>query len=187
MQVSMPSAEHIDLQQAERVEIVLVPFDDGAVVHGGVADGHDFRQAARASARSRRHAGRGGAESRSAPASSSSTRASSGSGRIEPGLADMMLPAGSNCSGPRWWWRARRRYPRTGPAPCRPRARQPPAIADDGGGEAGAVAAVAGIDILDHLLAPLMLEIDVDVGRLLALGRDEALEQEIDLGRDRQW
>ena len=28
-----------------------------------------------------------------------------------------------------------------------------------------------------------MLEIDVDVGRLLALGRDEALEQEIDLGR----
>ena len=28
-----------------------------------------------------------------------------------------------------------------------------------------------------------MLEIDVDVGRLLPLGRDEALEQEIDLGR----
>src|SRR5262245_974913 len=28
-----------------------------------------------------------------------------------------------------------------------------------------------------------MLEIDVDVRRLLALGRDEALEQEIDLGR----
>ena len=59
------------------------------------------------------------------------------------------------------------------------------AIADDGGGEPGAVAAVAGIDILDHLLAPLVLEIDVDVGRLLALGRDEALEQQIDLGRDR--
>ena len=49
----------------------------------------------------------------------------------------------------------------------------------------GAVAAVAGVDILDHLLAPLVLEIDVDVGRLVALRRDEALEQEIDLGRDR--
>ena len=61
--------------------------------------------------------------------------------------------------------------------------RRAPAIGDDGGGDPGAVAAVAGIDILDHLLAPLMLEIDVDVGRLLPLGRDEALEQEIDLGR----
>ncbi len=27
-----------------------------------------------------------------------------------------------------------------------------------------------------------MLEIDVDIGRLLPLGRDEALEQEVDLG-----
>ena len=61
--------------------------------------------------------------------------------------------------------------------------RRAPAIGDDGRGNPGAVAAVAGIDILDHLLAPLVLEIDVDVGRLLALGRDEALEQEIDLGR----
>ena len=56
------------------------------------------------------------------------------------------------------------------------------AIADHGGGDAGAVAAVAGVDILDHLLAALVLEIDVDVGRLFALGRDEALEQQIDLG-----
>ena len=59
---------------------------------------------------------------------------------------------------------------------------KPPAIANDGGGQPGAVAAVTGIDILNDLLAPLMLEIDVDVGRLLAFGRDEALEQEIDLG-----
>ncbi len=60
--------------------------------------------------------------------------------------------------------------------------RRAAAIGDDGGRQAGAVAAVAGIDILDHLLAPLMLEVDVDVGRLFALGRDEALEQKIDLG-----
>ena len=56
-------------------------------------------------------------------------------------------------------------------------------IADDGRGDAGAVAAVALVDILDHLLAPLMLEIDVDVGRLLALLRDEAREQQIVLRR----
>ena len=41
--------------------------------------------------------------------------------------------------------------------------------------------AVTLIDVLDHLFAPLVLEIDIDVGRLLAFLRDEALEQEIDL------
>ena len=34
------------------------------------------------------------------------------------------------------------------------------------------------VDVLDDLLAPLVLEVDVDVGRLVALGRDEALEQQ---------
>ncbi len=33
-------AEHVDLENAERVEIVLVPFDEGAVGHGAVADRH---------------------------------------------------------------------------------------------------------------------------------------------------
>src|SRR6185437_5455876 len=56
------------------------------------------------------------------------------------------------------------------------------AIGDHGRGQRCAVMAIALVDVLDHLLAPLMLEIDVDVGRLLALFRDEALEQKIDLG-----
>ncbi len=54
------------------------------------------------------------------------------------------------------------------------------AVADHGGGEPGAVAAVFLIDVLDHFLAPLVLEIDIDVGRLVARGADEALEQHID-------
>ena len=33
-----------------------------------------------------------------------------------------------------------------------------------------AVAAIGLVDVLDHLLAPLVLEVDVDVGRLVALG-----------------
>ena len=41
------------------------------------------------------------------------------------------------------------------------------------------VAAVFVVNVLDHLLAPLMLEIDIDVGRLLALLGDEALEQQV--------
>jgi hypothetical protein len=43
---------------------------------------------------------------------------------------------------------------------------------------AARVAAVLSVDVLDHLFAPLMLEVDVDVGRLASLLRDEALEQQ---------
>ncbi|MNR07414.1 hypothetical protein D3C85_1235310 [compost metagenome] len=43
--------------------------------------------------------------------------------------------------------------------------------------------AVAVIDILDDLLAPLVLEVDVDVGRLVAVGGQEALEQQVVAGR----
>ena len=56
------------------------------------------------------------------------------------------------------------------------------AVVDDGGADGGALAAVAAVEILDHLLAPLVLEIHVDVGRLAPLGRDEALEQHVDAG-----
>src|SRR5256885_6068912 len=57
------------------------------------------------------------------------------------------------------------------------------AVADHGRGDAGAVAAVFVVDVLDDLLAPLMLEIDIDVGRLAARGADKALEQHVDLRR----
>ena len=40
-----------------------------------------------------------------------------------------------------------------------------------------ALARVLLIEILDHVLAPLVLEVDVDVGWLVALARDEALEE----------
>ena len=41
------------------------------------------------------------------------------------------------------------------------------------------MAAVFVVDVLDHLFAPLVLEIDVDVRRLAALGGEETLEEEI--------
>src|SRR3546814_16178074 len=46
-----------------------------------------------------------------------------------------------------------------------------------------AVAAVGLVDPLDDLLASFVLEVDVDVRRLLALARDEPLEQELVLDR----
>ena len=57
------------------------------------------------------------------------------------------------------------------------------AIGDDGRGDAGMVASVVLVDVLDHLLAPLVLEIHVDVGRLAAIGGDKALEQEVAIAR----
>ena len=53
------------------------------------------------------------------------------------------------------------------------------AIRDHGGGDAGALAAIFLVDILDDLLAPLVLEIDVDVRRFAPFRRNEALEQKI--------
>ena len=47
MQVSMPSASTSTLIDAQRVEVVLVPFDDGAVRHGGVLDRHQLVEPAR--------------------------------------------------------------------------------------------------------------------------------------------
>ena len=37
--------QHVDLHQAEHVDIVLIPFDEGAILHGGVTDRHDVIEA----------------------------------------------------------------------------------------------------------------------------------------------
>src|SRR5256886_16969023 len=47
----------------------------------------------------------------------------------------------------------------------------------------GAVTAISPVDILHPLLAPRMLEVDVDVGRLQPFLGNKTLEQQIDLGR----
>src|SRR5262245_35758597 len=35
-------AKHVDFQDAKRIEIILVPFDEGTVVHRRIADRYDF-------------------------------------------------------------------------------------------------------------------------------------------------
>ena len=54
------------------------------------------------------------------------------------------------------------------------------AIADDFSGHAGALAAIFFVDVLDDFFTPFVLEIDVDIRRLVAGGTDEALEKQID-------
>ena len=55
-----------------------------------------------------------------------------------------------------------------------------PAIGDDHAGHGGTIAAIFVVEILQNLLPPFVLEIDVDIGRLAACGTDETLEQHID-------
>ncbi len=56
-------------------------------------------------------------------------------------------------------------------------------VGDDVGDLRGAVAPVALVDVLDHLLAALVLDVEVDVGRAVAFGRQEALEQQAEVDR----
>src|SRR5690606_14741094 len=56
-------------------------------------------------------------------------------------------------------------------------------VGNDIGGEPGAAAAIFLIDILHHLLAPFVLEIDIDIGRFVALRGDETAEDQIGLAR----
>ena len=173
--------EDVDLENADGVEIVLVPFDAGALLHRRVLDRHHLVEPAAGDdeaadvlgemprkadqlAREREHPGK--------------LRV----GGIEPNAARVLLRHGLG---------------RPAPQHAGERAdgvlRQPErladladgaagAVADHGRREAGAVAAVALVDVLDDDLAPLVLEIDVDVRRLATVGGDEALEQEIDAG-----
>ncbi len=53
------------------------------------------------------------------------------------------------------------------------------AIVHDRRANGGALAAIAFVNILDDLFAPLVLEIDIDVGRLIAVCRNEAGEQQV--------
>ena len=174
--------QHVDLQNTKRVEVVLVPFDDRAVIHRRVHDRRDLvepvagddeaaavlREVARETdqfagqiqrQRQRRRARiePGGAR----PLLADRRRTLAPDGVVE--RDDRVVGQAEDLGG-----FADRRAGAIG----RDRARQPRPLA-----------AVALVDVLDDLLAPLVLEIDVDVGRFAALGRNEALEQQVEARR----
>ena len=179
MQVSMPSASTSILSMLQGVEIVLVPLDHGAVGHGRVLDRDQVAQGAfrddeaadmLAEVAREAHQLLGEVEG----------QAQGRVGGVEAGLAQGRLVQPLAAIAPD---RAAERFLDVGGEAHDLgdlAHRRLGAVADHGGGQRGMVAAVGAVDPLDHLLAPLMLEIDVDVGRLVALGRDEALEQQVD-------
>ena len=170
-------AEHVHLEEPQGFEVVLVPLDDGTVVHGRVLDRHEFGQGA----------------ARDDEAADVL--------RQVPGEAEYLVHEVEELAGDLALWveasGSKARVDRFALVPPGHGLRQqvdqvevePQGFADiaDGasrpvgderGGQRRTIAAVALVDVLDHLLAPLVLEVDVDVRRFVALLRDEALEQE---------
>ncbi len=174
--------EDVDLEQAHGVEIVLVPLDDAAPGHGGVFQGHQLveplagdheaagmlRQVAR---KAGQLAGQRGPD-----------RALLGAQRLERAahdgrVVDVAQAPGGVLDEARVDSQGLAGVPQGAAAP----------VGDDHGGQGGVGAPVAGVDILDNLLAAMMLEIHVDVGRLAALAADEPGKEQsagdgIDLG-----
>ena len=91
-------------------------------------------------------------------------------GGIEPGLADVLVGDLAVAVAPDQAGKPGRHVLREAHGLADLADRHARAVVDDGGADGGALAAVALVEVLDHLLAPLVLEIDVDVGRL-ARGR----------------
>ncbi len=171
-----PERQAIDLQQPERIEVVLVPLQDRALRHRRILDGHHpldeiagddeaadvLRQV---TGKAHQLVGeRGEPDDRRIV-------------RLESCLADALghdvaaVPPREHAGEPV----DLREVEPERLADVAHRALRP--VGDERGGDRRAVAAVFPVHVLHHLFAALVLEVDVDVGRLVALAADEALEQ----------
>ena len=171
--------QHVDLVDLQGIQIVLVPFDDGAVLHGRVLDRHQLveptlgqdeaadmlREMAREAAQGRRQFER---------------QRQPGIGGIEAGLAHMIDIDAARAHAPHRVGHHAHRVGRQAERLADLADGAAASVGDHRGGQRGARAAFLAVDPLDHLLAPLVLEIDVDVGRLVAFVGQEALEQDFD-------
>ena len=169
--------QQVHLEQAEILQVVLVPLDDRPAGPRRVLDRHqvvDRLVAEQEPARMDREVPRHAPDLLAQPEEVAVQR----SGRVEPGVRQ-----------PRRIERTATRQQPGGAAdrgsgdPERPADLphgRPAAIADDVRHHGGVVAAVLPVDVPDHLLAPRMHDVEVDVGRLAPLARQEPLEQQID-------
>ena len=169
-------AEHIDLHEFQRVDIVLVPFDDLAIIHRCRLDRHQLIKPIE-----RQHK-------------------TAGMLREMPRRADQLLgelerqpePAIFNIEVEFLGFFLRRprcSSPRSSGQRARDIFRQAKRLADFAHGAAGSVArddgrqgrpraAVGLVNPLNDFFTPLMLEIDINIRRLAALLADETLEQQ---------
>ena len=177
-----PERQAIDFQNPQFVEVVLVPLDDRTARHRRRLDRHEVAQiatrhhhAADMLAEMTGEADELADESREPPAGVAVG--------LEPRLGEPLRQSVDPVAD----------IEHLGD-PCHPVERQPEclshvahgraeAVADHLGGHRRARAAVGVVEVLDHLLAAVVLEVDVDVGGLTALAADEALEEDLHPGR----
>ena len=174
--------QHVDLEQAHGVEVVLLPLDHRAVRHGRVLHRHQAREfalrqheAADMLAQMARKAEQLLRQIQPQLDARIVGRQAGGVQRIEQGLLQphhAIEPAVLLGKGIDQRLGNTQRL-----ADIADRTLGP--VGHDHAGDGGALAAVFGVDVLDHLLAPLVFEVDVDVGRLVALAADETLEQHV--------
>ncbi len=178
--------QDVDLQQAHRVEIVLVPLDDAASGHRRILDRHQPGQRPARNDEAadvlRQVAGKAtqGLGDGQPFADARRLRVEAEFGETLRQLLALVPP------GQRGGQRVDLRDTETERAAgIAQRALGP--VGDHRRRQRRPLAAVPGVDVLDDFLAPFVLEIDVDVRRLAALLRDEALEEQrrarrVDLG-----
>ena len=174
-------AEQVELHQPGGRAVVLVPLEHRAVLHARPLD----RAALDERAVGHHHPARVDAEvarevehllgeverelrDRRAPSSSAGSRTTRGAAATPP-----VDPLGERVGVTRREAHGLRHLPQRRARP----------VGDHVGDLRGALAAVLVVDVLDHLLTPLVLDVEVDVGGAVALEREEALEQQAE--RDR--
>ena len=164
-------AEHVDLHDLQLLEIVLLPFDHPPVDHRRRLDRDEIVEPV---AGEDEAAGMLAERWRGVPISwrvSSSVSARRGSLRSRPS-SSTWRSATPSFDQPQTWPDSVRGHVLGQAQRLADLAhRAAGAVAADHRGQRGMVVAVGLVDPLDHLLAPLMLEIDVDVGRLVAARR----------------
>ena len=174
--------QHVDLHDLQFVDVVLVPFDEGAVLHRAIADRHGLDQrplgqdeAADVLGEVAREVDQlGGQVERQFQPCVLALQAG--------GVHMLVLDLGAVGAPDRI---GQRRGDVLGQAQrlADVADRRTRTIVDDRGADRRAVAAITSVDVLHDLFAPLVLEIDIDVRRLAALLRDEAFEQHVLFGR----
>src|SRR5437762_3412525 len=150
----------IDLKEADGLKIVLFPLDDGAVFHGGILDRHHLIEP------------RTGDDEAPDMLGEMPRRADQLLGKAHRLLEPRIGRIEAGAPGFLLRYAARRPAPeRAGEGRDGVRG-QPehfadladgaaPAIANDGGGQTGSLAAILLVDMLDDLFAPLVLKIHV--------------------------
>jgi hypothetical protein len=174
--------QHVDLEDPQGVEVVLVPLDDGAALHRRVLDRHHLAERAAGDDEAAHMLGEMAGKADELPREPEH-QAQRPLVWIEPQLTHPRLIHALAAAAPDLAGERPHGIKREPQGLAHVADRTAGAVVDDGRRQPRPIAAVLVVDVLDHLLAPLVLEVDVDVGRLVALGGDEALEEKVDAVR----